>query len=85
MPQDTSDSIALLEAAGWLIEVSMPLMRIRAPRQLVFAAAIDDADQAVQAVRRSLGGLHCAVDARCRLSPRALARLGVEKGQVKSI
>lgn len=70
--------------AGWLVEVSMPRLHAREPAQILFAAAIDDAHAAVSVVRRTVGALHCAIEARCRLSPRALSQIGVTPGGVKS-
>ena len=52
---------------------------------MVFAASIEDADAAVDAVRRAVGGLRCDIEARIRLSPRALAQLAVRPGEVKSL
>jgi len=63
----------------------MPRVHAGRPAQTVFAVAIEHESGAVDAVRRVLGGLHCRVDARCRLSSRALARLGVGPGEAKAI
>ena len=71
------------EQDGWLVEVSMPRLGGGEPGQMLFAAAIEDAPAAVAAVRRAIGGLRCEVEARCRLSPRALTQLTVRSGHVK--
>lgn len=71
------------QPTGWLIEVSMPRLHAGEPAQMLFAAAIEDAPAAIDAVRRIIGGLYCAVQAKCRLSPRALAQMAVGSGTVK--
>lgn len=67
---------------GWLVEVLVSGLHVRTPSQLLFAAAIEDEDGAVRAVRTHIGGLHCTVEAKCRLAPRALVQLGVMAGKV---
>ena len=85
MPKDIPEPSDGSAADGWLVEITMPRVHAKRPAQILFAAAVEDADAAVEAVRRALGGLHCAAEARCRLSARALARLAVRPGEVKSI
>jgi hypothetical protein len=70
---------------GWLVEVMVGGLHVTTPRQLLFAAAVEDAESAVQAVRSHIGGLHCTLEAKCRLAPRALAQLGVTTGTVAAL
>jgi hypothetical protein len=70
---------------GWIVEALVPKLNAAEPSQMVFAASIEDADAAVDAVRRAVGGLRCDIEARIRLSPRALAQLAVRPGEVKSL
>lgn len=70
---------------GWLVEALMPRLNAKEPSQVVFAAAIEDAHAAVDAVRLAVGSLHCEIEAKCRLSPRALAQLSVRPGNVRSL
>jgi hypothetical protein len=84
MPNQAQHLILVPERDGWLVEVSMPRLGGGEPGQMLFAAAIEDAPAAVAAVRRAIGGLRCEVEAKCRLSPRALTQLTVRPGHVKS-
>jgi hypothetical protein len=70
--------------AGWLVEVSMPRLHAKDAKQILFAAAIEDAQTAVDTVRHTIGGLHCSIEAKCRLSSRALSQLALTPGDVKS-
>lgn len=70
------------QSGGWLVEVLVPRMHATEREQRLFAAAIAEDQAAAMAVRKSLGGLHCVVEAKCRLSVRALLRLGVPQGKV---
>jgi hypothetical protein len=83
IPNEAQRLILAPEQDGWLVEVSMPRLGGGEPGQMLFAAAIEDAPAAVAAVRRAIGGLRCEVEARCRLSPRALTQLTVRSGHVK--
>lgn len=71
--------------SGWIVEAMVPTRHAMKPSQIVFAASIEDADAAVDAVRLAIGGLHCEVEAKIRLSPRALAQLAVRPGEVRSL
>ena len=84
MPNEPQRLILVPEQDGWLVEVSTPRLGGGELGQMLFAAAIEDAPAAVAAVRRAIGGLRCEVEARCRLSPRALTQLTVRPGHVKS-
>ena len=84
MPKETQDLTHEPVRDGWLVEVSLPRLHGTEPTQILFAAAIEEAHTAVDAVRQAIGGLHCAIEAKCRLSPRALAQLAVSRGNVKS-
>lgn len=84
MPNEPQRLILVPEQDGWLVEVSTPRLGGGKSGQMLFAAAIEDAPAAVAAVRRAIGGLRCEVEARCRLSPRALTQLTVRPGHVKS-
>ena len=70
------------QSHGWLVEVLVRRVPSTEPEQRLFAAAIADQEEATTAVRKSLGGLHCIVEAKCRLSPRALQRLRAPDGKV---
>lgn len=70
---------------GWIVEALVPRLNAQKPSQMVFAAAIEDGQAAVDAVRQVIGGLHCDIEAKCRLSPRALAQLAVRPGKVRSL
>lgn len=66
---------------GWIVEAVAPavgptLLR----RHYMFAVASQDADEAERLVRDRLGNLHCTVEARIRLAPRALAQFEVAQG-----
>lgn len=83
MPQQSRAPIPMPSGNGWLVEMSMPRLHASEPVQRLFAVAIEDARAAVDAVRRTSGGLRCAIEAKCRLSPRALTQLAVSPGDVK--
>jgi hypothetical protein len=70
---------------GWIVEALVPKLNAAEPSQMVFAASIEDPDAAVDAVRRAVGGLRCDIEARMRLTPRALAQLALRPGEVKSL
>jgi hypothetical protein len=84
MPQQSRAPVPVPTANGWVVEVSMPRLHASEPVQMLFAVAIEDARGAVDAVRRVSGGLRCVIEAKCRLSPRALTQLAVPPGDVKS-
>lgn len=68
---------------GWFIVVTIPKVGIGRAEELLFMTAITDANEAERAVRKELGGLHCRVEMRFRMSARALANSGVHAGGVK--
>jgi hypothetical protein len=70
---------------GWIVEALVPKLNAAEPSQMVFAASIEDADAAIDAVRQAVGGLRCDIEARMRLTPRALAQLALRPGEVKSL
>ena len=70
------------QSHGWLIEVLVRRVPSKEPEQRFFAAAIADEEAATAAVRKSLGGLHCVVEAKCRLSLRALQQILAPNGKV---
>ena len=70
------------QSSGWLVEVLVRRVTSTETEQRLFAAAIADQEAATTAVRKSLGGLQCIVEAKCRLSPRALQRLRAPDGKV---
>jgi hypothetical protein len=82
MPEQ-ADIVAIRN--GWIVEALVPALHASAPSQIVFAVSIEDADAAVDAVRRAIGGLHCEIEAKIRLSPRALTQLSVRPGEVRSL
>ena len=67
---------------GWLVEVRVFRLHLKEDEQKLFVAAIADQEAATAAVRKTLGGLHCVVEAKCRLSARALQRLRAHPGNV---
>ena len=72
--------------SGWLVVVTIPTLRgIGIDDRLFFAAAVTDSADAKRAVQKTLGGLHCIVEARIRMTPKAFARLDVRLGQVKRL
>ena len=64
------------------MEVRVFRLHLKVDEQRLFVAAIADQEAATAAVRKTLGGLHCTVEAKCRLSPRALQRLRAPDGKV---
>lgn len=56
---------------GWLITARI------GRRELLFAAAVPDQQAAMNAIRRMVTGPSAHVHAQCRLSPRAVMRLGL--------
>lgn len=70
------------QPTGWLVEVRVFRLHLKEDEPRLFAAAIPDEQAATVAVRKSLGGLHCVIEAKCRLSARALQRLRAPQGKV---
>jgi hypothetical protein len=66
---------------GWLIAVNLA-SQTDFNSKMLFVAALDDADDAVAAVRCLLGQ-KATVVATCRFSPRALMRLRVKLGEIR--
>ena len=71
--------------AGWLVEVETPLLGWDIERRSLFAVGTADEGRAVELVRRAVGGLHCAVHLKMKMSQRALAGLNVGREQVKML
>ena len=74
------------EGNGWFVVVTVPKVGgIGSADQLLFAAAIADAADAKRAIQQALGGLHCTIEARIRMTPKALARMDVSTGEIKRL
>jgi len=71
--------------SGWIVGVSVPVVRAKEPMQRLFAVAADDSATAERLTRQALGNLHCKVAARLRLSPRGLASFEVASGEIQEI
>jgi hypothetical protein len=54
-------------------------------RSSLFAVGCPEEERAVQLVRHTVGGLHSAVQAKVKLSPRALAELEIRPEEVKML
>ena len=80
-PKPSEDPAA--SPAGWLVEVATPLLGWDIERRSLFAVGSADEDRAVKLVRSAVGGLHCAVRIKLKLSQRALAGMKVRPEQVK--
>ena len=79
-------TMATRSGNGWLVVVTMRRLRgIGSDDQLLFAAALADPANAERSVQKALGGLHCTIEARIRMTPKALARLNVPLGKVKHL
>ncbi len=76
----TNDNTPL--AAGWLVEVRS---RRRKDAHVLFAVAIPERLGALAAVTNIVGELHYFVQPTCRLTARALGRLGVRRFEVKNL
>ncbi len=70
---------------GWLVAATVPKVGFGSSDQILFAAAISDPAEAKLAVQKSLGGLHCQIEARMRMTAKALAHLDVGKGDIKRL
>ena len=68
---------------GWLVEVETPLLGWAVGRRSGFAVGTAAEGRAVELVRRAVGGLHCALQVKLKLSQRALAGMNVGREQVK--
>ena len=82
---DQSVSTASGADSGWFVVVTVPKVGFGSSHQVSFAAAIPDSSVAKRAVQKALGGLHCVVEVRFRMSPKALGRLNVPKGAIKRV
>jgi hypothetical protein len=67
---------------GWLVEVTFTVEQDGAAQPQLYVAGLCDPVAAVAAVRKSLAGLRCTIEPKCRFSPRALVDLGVRTGEV---
>ena len=70
---------------GWIVEVAIPILGWEFERSTLFAVGCADEERAVQLVRAAVGGLHSAVQAKLKLSPRALAGMEVGREEVKML
>ena len=71
--------------AGWIVEVAIPVVGWDIERSSLFAVGCGEEERAVQLVRDRVGGLHSAVQAKVKLSSRALAELEVGREEVKML
>ena len=71
--------------AGWLVEVETPLLGWDIERRSLFAVGTPDESRAVELVRIAVGGLHCSVQVKLKLSQRALAGMSLGREQVKML
>ena len=71
--------------AGWIVEVAIPVIGWDIERSSLFAVDCREEERAVQLVRDRVGGLHSAVQAKVKLSSRALAELEVGREEVKML
>jgi hypothetical protein len=74
-----------LAAGGWIVEVTVPTVGAKEPMQRLFAVAAAERTSAERLARDVLGNLHCAIQARVKLTPRALGHLKVADGDVQEI
>ena len=72
-------------AGGWIVEVAIPVIGWDIERSSLFAVGCPEEERAVQLVRDAVGGLHSAVQAKVKLSSRALAELEVGREEVKML
>lgn len=70
---------------GWLVEVEIPVLGWPIERRSLFAVGCAEEECAVQLVRSAVGGLHCAVQAKLKLSSGALTELNVSREEVKML
>jgi len=70
---------------GWIVEVAIPVIGWGIERSSLFAVGCAVEERAVQLVRDAVGGLHSAVQAKLKLSSRALAELNVGREEVKML
>jgi len=68
-----------------MVEVTVPVVGVREPMQRLFAVGTPEKGAAETLTRRVLGNLHCAITARIKLAPRALASFNVVGGGVQEI
>jgi hypothetical protein len=71
--------------AGWVVEVVTPLLGLNIERRSLFAVGTADEGFAQELVRKAIGSLHGAVQAKLILSQRALADMDVGHEQVKML
>jgi hypothetical protein len=79
------DKAISLVTCGWLVEVIVSTEHGGAMQQLLYAAALSSANEATEAVSKTIDGRPCCVEAKCGFSPRALAGLGVRRGQIMEL
>lgn len=70
---------------GWIVEVLISTVGTRTATQMLFAVGTCEKRDAERLVRAALGNLHCSVNARLRLAPRALTNLRIAVGSVKKL
>ena len=71
---------------GWMVEAIVPAVGTAlVRRRYLFAVCSNRPEEAERIVRARLGGLHCTVQARLQLAPRAVASLDVASGGIKEI
>ena len=68
--------------ANWIVEVAIPVIGWDIERSSLFAVGCADEERLV---RDAVGGLHSAVQAKLKLSSRALAELDVGREEVKML
>ena len=83
-PDSVEDPSAAFPA-GWLVEVDTPLLGLNKERRCLFAVGAADEVRALELVRTAVGGLHCAVHVKLKLSQRALAGMNVGREQVRML
>ena len=81
LPKPSQDPAA--SPAGWLVEVETPLVGWDIERRSLFAVGTADESRAVELVRKAVGGLHCAVHLKMKMSQRAIAGMNVGREEVK--
>jgi hypothetical protein len=71
---------------GWVVEAVVPAVGTSlVRRRYLFAVCSDRPEEAERMVRARLGGLHCTVDARLKLAPRAVANLNIVPDRIQEI
>jgi hypothetical protein len=70
--------------SGWVVEAVVPAVGTPFVRRR-FAVNSDDVNEAKRLVQQKLGSLHCAVQVRLRLEPRALADLNMGTDSIKEL